>query len=241
MSQSEQKNWFRRLGAAEEPSAAGDEEVSEVPVRRIAAYAPGGSASFDTSSVIESYPEHDVAGGPPPQRSAGEEVDAILQTARDSAAKLVAAATEEADRTRAEAKAAASREFEQARQRAEAEREEAAKLRAGAEAHAVWVRNEAETEAERLRAEADEVATSLVEDARAKLAAADLEAEQRMKAAEDARARTGVLQAEARRHEERLKELLADFRQMSLQIEAVLEVEGETGRRVEPAGQDRAA
>jgi chromosome segregation ATPase len=143
-------------------------------------------------------------------RSAGEEVDAILQTARDAAAKL----TEEAERTLAEAKAAATREVEQALRRAEAEREEATRERAEAEAYAAALRSEAEAAAEKVRAESEHHASTLVEVACARLIGS-------------ARARVEELEAEARRHEERLQQLLSVGRGMTSEIEDVLKKEDE--------------
>lgn len=241
MTRPAQKNWFRRQGADEQPTAsAGDVEGSDMSTKRIAAYASASSA--DTSSSPEGDAEHGVTADskPLPHRSLGEEVDAILQTAQDSAAKLMEAATQEAERTRAEANAVATREFEQARHRAQTEREQAAKVRADAEEHAGRVRNEAETAAEKQRAEADNMATSLIEAARAKLAAADAEVEQKLRAAEEsAGARVGALQAEARRHRELLQRLVAVLRDMSSQAEAFLQ-ESEDDGDVEPDDQDRA-
>jgi hypothetical protein len=155
----------------------------------------------------------------PPHRSAGEEVDAILQTARDAAARLTEAVREEAERTRAEANAAATREVEQARQHAEVEREEAAKERADAQAYVARLRNEAEVAAETLRAEAEREAAALVD---------------------TARVRVDALEAQARRSEQRLQQLVEVVRGMSLEIEEVLEEEAEASLELEPADQDPA-
>lgn len=155
-----------------------------------------------------------------PDRSVGEEVDAILQAARDTAARLTEAVREEAERTRSEANAAAAREVEQAHQRAEVEREEAAKVRADAQAYTALLRNEAEVAAETLRAEA----------------------ERELRAAEQsARVRVDALEAQARRSEQRLHQLVEIFRGMSLEIEDVLEEEVEPSLEVEPADHDTAA
>jgi hypothetical protein len=234
------KNWFRRQAAAEQPPpSTRDREGDDVATKRIAAYAPAASASSDTSSIPQGVPEHSVAPGSEAagHRSAGEEVDAILQTARDSAAKVLEAATKEAERTRAEANVLAARELEQARDQAQTEREQVAKVRADAEAHAARVRNEAEAAAEKVRKESEALATSLIEEARTKLAAADAVVTQKQQAAEESsRARMGALQVEARRHEDRLQQLLAVLQGMISQAEAVLE----ESHDVDPADQDPA-
>lgn len=232
MTRSTQKNWFRRGGdPAERPSAsASDPEKSEVPTKRIAEYARGQRA--DMSSDTEGSGEHQLEAESEPvlHRSAGEEVDAILQSARDTAAKLEQAAKEEAEQTRAEAKAAATREAEKAQ-----------RVRADAEAYAARLRSEAEAEAAKLRMEAEHVATELVEAAREKLVAAEAEAAQTLRAAEEsARARVDVLQAEVRHHENRLEHLLTVFHGMSFEVEEILGKKTKPGRDLEPAETDRA-
>lgn len=196
---------------------------------------PAGAGGADTAkkrTAAEASGQNGETTGP--FRSAGEEVDAILETAREAGAKLVSAAKEEAERTRVEANAAATHEVERAHQQAETEREQAAKLRTEADAHATRVRDEAEAAAALLREDAKTQATSLVEAARAKVAAADAEVEQMMRKAEEtARARIDALQVETRHHEERLEHLLAVLRAMESQVEAVLATED--GRDLEPA------
>jgi hypothetical protein len=222
MTRPAQNRWFRREGDAEQPSESADEvEGADLPTKRIAAYTP--AQSGDTSSNVQGYSQQEATAESQPNRSAGEQVDAILQTARDTAAKLTAAATEEAERTRAEANAAAIREVETARRRAEGDREQAVKERADAEAYAARLRSEAEAAAEKLRADAEHESSTLLESAR-----------------ESARARVVALQAEAKRHEERLRALLAVTRDMTLEIEDVLEREEGSGLDVEPADPERA-
>jgi chromosome segregation ATPase len=218
-----QRHWLRREDKdAEQPSeSAGEVEGADVPTKRIAAYTP--AQSRGTSRNVQADSRHEGTGGSQPSRSTGEQVDAILQTARDTAAKLTAAATEEAERTRAEANAAAIREVETARRRAERDREQAAKERADAEAYAARLRSEAEAAAEKLRADAEHEASTLLESAR-----------------ESARARVVALQAEAKRHEERLEVLLAVSRGMTSEIEDVLEREDGPGLDVEPVDPERA-
>lgn len=221
------KNWFRREGHAEQSPAPGTEERTDAPTQRIAAYAP---AQGEYGETVDTEPAL--------HRSAGEEVDVIVQTAQDAAAKLTAAITEEAERTRAEAIAAANHEVEETRHRVQTERERAAKERADAEAYAAWVRNEAETDAEKVRVEADIVATSLIEASHAKLAAADEEAERKVQVAEEsARKRIGALRAEARRYADELQRQLAELHRMSQQVEAMLK--SENGQGVEPVDQAR--
>jgi membrane protein involved in colicin uptake len=232
MNRPSQNRWFRRDSEPDElaPPAAGDAEETDPATRRIAAYA--GVSTSDVVENVERAPSTEAT--PPPSRSAGEEVDAILQIARESAAKLTKAATEEAERTRTEANEAAARELEQAE-----------KVRADAEAHAGRLRKEAETEAEKVRGEAESEATSLIEAARAKVAAADAEAEQKVRAAEEsARARVDALKDEARRHEEGLELLLGVLRGMSLQVEGLLgggDEDGHGGAPAEDRAVDRAA
>lgn len=226
MSRPDQKNWFRREGKeAEQPTAsAGKVEGTDLPTKRIAAYTPAQSADTSSDARGKSDASDGATGSESvPNRSAGEQVDAILQTARDTAAKLTAAATEEAERTRAEANAAATREVETARRRVESDREQAAKERADAEAYAARLRSEAEAAAEKLRADAEHEASKLLESAR-----------------ESARARVVSLETAAKRHEERLEQLLKVTRGMTLHIEDVLRREDESSLDGEPADQDRA-
>lgn len=211
------KKWFGREGRAEQSLGA------EERTQRIAAYAPAQgeySEKPDTEPLLK--------------RSAGEQVDVIVQTAQDAAAKLTAAITEEAKRTRAEAIAAANHEVEETRHRLQTEREQAARERADAEAYAAWVRNEAKTAAEKVRAEADIVATSLIEASHEKLAAANQEAERKLLVAEAARDHIGVLRAQTRRYSHELQRQLAELNRMSQQVEAILKSESEKGQRAEP-------
>jgi hypothetical protein len=226
MSRPPQRNWFRREGkeAEQPPASAGEVEGTDLPTKRIAAYTPAPSA--DTSSDVRG--KADVSDGAAesesaPNRSPGEQVDAILQTARDTAAKLTAVATEEAERTRAEANATATRELETAHRRAQSDREQAAKERADAEAYAARLRSEAEAAAEKLRADAEREALTLLESAR-----------------ESASARIVSLQTEAKRHEERLAQLLKVTRGMTLHIEDVLKREGGPDLDGQRADEDRA-
>jgi hypothetical protein len=224
MSRPAQKNWFRREGKDEEPAvaSAAESDGPDLPTKRIAAYMPAQKA--DSSGIApEEDGAHDGAAEaePLPARSAGEQVDAILQTARDTAAKLTAAATEEAERTRAEARSAATREVETARRRVESDREKAAKERADAEAYAARLRSEAETVAERLRVDAEHAASTLLESAR-----------------DTARERVASLAAETKRHEERLEQLLEASRNMASEIEDALGRKGARGPDIEPAYHD---
>jgi DNA anti-recombination protein RmuC len=157
-------------------------------------------------------------------RSAGQEVDAILQAARNTAAKL----REEAERARAEANAEAAHEVDAARRRAQSEREQAAKERAEAEAYAARLRSEAEAAAKNLRTDAQHEASRLVEAACARLI-------------ESARARVSEFEAEAKRHEERLVEVLSVCRGMTSRIQSVLDSEDALGSDVESPPRDRVA
>jgi len=238
--------WFRREGKhAEEPTSAGNPQDSGMSTERIAAYTP--APGTGTSSDVGGDGRYGGAAEsePLPNRSAGEEVDAILQSARATAAKFTAAATEEAEKIRADAEAYAARlrsEAEAAAEKLHAEaeheastlvgqaertRSEAAKERADAEADAARLRSEAEAAAEKLHAEAEHEASKLVEVTRTTLV-------------ESALARVSALQAEAKRHEERLGQLLPVLRSMALGIEGLLERQSEDGHTVEPVDRDRA-
>jgi len=230
MNGSSQKKWFRKDNEPDEPAstARGDAERTDPATKRIAAYATASDVAEKVGLVAPS-----TEATTPPSRSAGEEVDAILQIARESAAKLTKTAAEEAERARTEANEAANRELQQAE-----------KARADAEAHAAQLRKEAETEAEKVRREAKSEATALIEAARAKVAAADAEAEQKMRAAEEsARARVDLLKDEATRHEEGLEMLLNVLYGMSDQVEQLLgegDEDGSGGASAEDQAVDRA-
>jgi hypothetical protein len=222
------KLWSRGDDApVEGAQTAEDADDSDVATSRIAAYTAAKDAPDRTNDSPTESPEPE----PTATRSTGEEVDTILRTAREAATKLTQGARDEAARIRAEATA----KLEGARRQSAAEREHAARERADAESYATRMRRESEGAAEKVRAKAEREAAGMVEAARAQVANADAEIEQKFRDAEkNARSRVESLQTESKRHEERLRQLLTVLRGMSSQVEAVLEGRGENGREDVP-------
>jgi cell division septum initiation protein DivIVA len=189
-------------GTAVDDEAAGSSDASA----RISRYT---SDEQDSTVASQASPSETEAGV---ERSAGEEIDTILRTAREAAAKIVQTATTESEQARADA-----------RQAAEREREEAAAVRAEAEAYAQRTRNEADAAAEQVRADAEREADSMLEAARARLESADGEVAAKIERAEEtARQRVEILETQARLHEERIAQLLKVFQGMSAQLEQLL-------------------
>ena len=154
----------------------------------------------------------------------GVEVAAVLQSAQEAAATIHRSATEEAARRREELEAELTAEIEQARRSADADRADAQRLRADAEAYATETRDAADTHGEQLRAQAEHEAATIVAEAQSRLDAADAEAERKVREAQaGARARVDVLKAEAERYEERLDNILVVFREMSSQLEELVD------------------
>lgn len=154
----------------------------------------------------------------------GEEVDAVLRSAHEAAARIRQAADEEATRVRNEAVGTAASEVAAARRVAEDERAEAARLRAEATAYFQDARAKADAFAEQRRSEAAQEAARIVADAERSREAAAAEAERKLReATANERQRLETLQGEVERHEERLKSILAASRGMTGQLEALLE------------------
>lgn len=131
----------------------------------------------------------------PADRSAGEEVDSILESARAAATNIRSSAADEAE-----------------------------KLRVDADAYAETTRSEADAYAEQARTDAEREAAEIAAVARARLKMADSEANEKVRQVEEkARQRAESLQAEAKRHEERLQRLMVVFRGMTSQLEELLE------------------
>jgi hypothetical protein len=142
-----------------------------------------------------------------------EEVQSVLVTAQDAAAKIRRKAEEEAERLRQEAAAAA-----------EADRAEAERIRADAEAFAAETRAAAEASGEDLRTNAEWEAARLLEDAQARLDHADAEvAEKARQAEEQVRHRLETLRAEIERQEQRVESILVILGGISSQLEDLLD------------------
>ena len=148
----------------------------------------------------------------------GEEVQAILVSAQEAAAKIRRRAEDEAERVRNEAASAADAEVADARRAADAERIELDRLRAEAEAYATETRAAADAAAEQRWIEAEGEAARILEevqrrrDAVAELAPAEAAAHERV----------ATLQNEIERQEERLDSILVVLRQMSAQVASLL-------------------
>jgi hypothetical protein len=156
----------------------------------------------------------------------GDQVAAILSTAKQGAEQLRESAGQEAERIREEAKQLAASALEGAKRHAQRRREEGDKLRAEADAyskttreeadrHAAEARRKTEEEAGRRRSEAEQEAREIHRAARQRAAELTTESLQRQK----------VLVAEAERSEARLTQLLGVFRAMASQLEELLEPE----------------
>jgi vacuolar-type H+-ATPase subunit E/Vma4 len=191
MGDSRRKLWTRSAHGAPaddlQEQASGESEVEE---HLVAVEAEGG-ATAPLAAEVPAEVEPDSAA----DRSAGEEVDVILETARAAAAKIRGSAADEAQQVRADADAHAQN------------------ARADADAYAGHVRGEAEREAEEILAAA-----------RARLESADSEVNEKMRHAEEqVQRRTESLRAESKRHEERLQRIVVVFRGMTSQLEELLE------------------
>jgi flagellar biosynthesis GTPase FlhF len=230
-------NGRRRLwGRAE----SHDPDVSEEPVQgtyasppeRIADYARGEDTTREPSVIA---PESTDEGRVSDLAIVGAEVEAVLASAREAAARIRAAAETEATRLREEALAAANEEVADAKRAAAEERSEAERFRSEAEESAEETRSSAETAAEETRADAERQAAELVEDAQTRLAEADAEAGRKLRQIEGtARERVEQLQAARERHEARLESMLAVFRGVSSQLEELLEARGHTDEDAAP-------
>jgi hypothetical protein len=203
----------------EEPATAG--ESSSSAVERISTYvisknddaAAGGAADVQPERPAWQEPAAVEAGAAADVATIGDEVGAVLKSAREAAGRIRQAADEEARRVRTEAQAAAAAELAEARRVAEDERAEATRLRA-----------EAEANAQDTRAAASQEAEQIVADAATRRDAAEAEAEQKLREATvNEREHVRALQAEIERQEKRLESILAVFRGMTAQLEGLLE------------------
>lgn len=153
----------------------------------------------------------------------GAEVGAVLNSARDAAARIRKQAALESIRLGDEARATAQAAIEEALRIAAEDRAEGERIRAEAESYAGETRADAESFAERTRTDAGREAGKIVEEARTRLEAADAEAAQKVRdLTADARERLSTLQAASKRYEERLEHMLVVFRGMSSRLEELL-------------------
>jgi hypothetical protein len=168
--------------------------------------------------------------------SFGEEVQTILDSAREAAIKIQKRAEEEASQIRA-----------QAADSAEAERVEAERVRSDAEGYARETRAAADEVAEQRRKEAETEAGRILEEAQRRRDAIDAELAQKVEfAAVEAQKRAGTLDREIQRQEKRLESIAVVLESMRSQVTRVLERQEEsddltddltnlTGRAVEGA------
>jgi hypothetical protein len=156
----------------------------------------------------------------------GDQVTAILSSAKQAAVELRESARQEAERIRDEAKQLAASALDGTKRHAERRREESDKLRAEAEAYskttrdaadqdALELRRKTEEEAGKRRSETEQEAREIHRAARQKAAELTAESLQRQK----------VLVAEAERSEARLQQLLGVLRAMASQLEELVEPE----------------
>jgi vacuolar-type H+-ATPase subunit E/Vma4 len=188
-------------------TASDDPEVSEEPPvegsyasppERIADYAGGEDAARNVSAAA---PEDAVETRGSDLGNVGAEVEAVLASAQEAAARIRATAETEAERFRSEA-----------------------------EEYAEDTRSSAEEAAQEMRADAERRAAEIDEDAQKRLAEADAEAERKLREAEGtARDRVELLRAATERHEARLESMLAVFRGVSSELEELLGARDDTG------------
>ena len=213
--------------AEEQAGGEGGEPTSAV--ERMAAY---------SARENEPVPVEDNVGAPPePARAeptpeaevpadlavVGEEVETVLKSAQEAAARIRRTAHEEAERLHAESESAAAAELEEARRIAAADLAAASRIRAETEAHAKDARAAADSFVEEQRREAERAAARIVSDAQKLLASADTDVAQKMREADaKTRERRQAVQAESERYERRLESILAAFRDMTSQLEDLL-------------------
>jgi hypothetical protein len=153
----------------------------------------------------------------------GEEVQEVLSSAHDAAAKIRRKAEEDAERIRHDARSAAQAEVAEATRVAAEHRDQAEHIRAEAEAFAAEAKAAAEAFADELRSSAEREAARMKQEVEDRLRGADAEAAQRVDRAEaEARERFSVLHHEINRHEERLESILVILCGMTSQVEALL-------------------
>ncbi len=156
--------------------------------------------------------------------SFGEEVQTILVSAQEAAAKIRRRAEDEAEQIHNEAAAAAEAERAEAARLAEASRADAERLRSEAEAYAHETRNAADQAAERRRSEVEAEAGRILDEATQRRDAIDAELVYKVEhAEEEARQRIGTLQGEIQRQEERLESIAVVLGSMASHVTGLLE------------------
>ena len=159
--------------------------------------------------------------------SFGEEVQTVLVSAQEAAAKIRRRADEEAERIRNEAVTAADAERAEAERLADASRADAEVLRSEAEAYAHETRITANGAAAQRRSEVEAEVGRILEEAQRRRDAIDAELADRVEhAEEEARKRIGTLQIEIQRQEERLESIAVVLRSMTSEVGGLLEQRG---------------
>jgi hypothetical protein len=156
--------------------------------------------------------------------SFGDEVQTILDSAQEAAAKIRGRAEDEAEEIHNAAAAAAEAERAEAARLAETSRADAERLRSEAEAYAHETRTAAEEAAERRRSEVEAEAGRILDEAKQRRDAIDAELVNGVEHAEEqTRQRIGTLQGEIQRQEERLESIAVVLRSMATQVTELLE------------------
>lgn len=206
-------------------------ESSTYVAKRIETYVTGhedAAAEGPTDVQAEHRAEEEPTAAEPEMvanvATVGEEVDAVLKSAHEAAARIRQAADEEAKRVRAEALSAATTEVAAARRIAEDERAEAARLRTEAKTYFEDARAAADAFAAQRRSEAAREAAQMVAEAKRGGEAAAAEAERELREATvTEREHLESLRAEIERHEKRLDSILAVSRGTTAELENLLE------------------
>jgi hypothetical protein len=230
-------NFKRRLQSGSDPNKLDDKSQRDAsgqrsgPAQRIAAYGvsarePTPAEDHEEASVGPSGDEGATQTEAPARndfRAFGEEVGAVLESAREAASSIRLNAEEDAARIRAEAESTVAAEAAEAKRAAEADRANAERMRTEAEAYAQETRAAADAFLDKRRSEAAKEAERTAQEASRRLEGADAEAERRLREADEkSRERVTALETEAAQYEERLQSMIAIFRGMASQLEEVL-------------------
>jgi hypothetical protein len=200
----------------------------ELAAREGGTEAPAEPAAEEEAERIEPESPADLA-------SVGKQVDTVLKSAQEAAARIRRAAEQDAERVRKEAEDAAAAVVADARRDVEADRAEAGRARAEAEAYAKDTREASDAYAEQRRSGAEREAAQVAASAQKRLADAEDEVQRKMReATAEERQRIKELQAEVARYEERLDGILVVFRGVTSQLENLLaEREASRGGRLD--------
>jgi cell division septum initiation protein DivIVA len=159
--------------------------------------------------------------------SFGEELQTVLVSAQEAAAKIRRRADEEAERIRNEAAAAADAERGEAERLAEASRADAERLRSEADAYAHETRITADGAAAQRRSEVEAEVGRILGEAQRRRYAIEAELADRVEhAEEEARKRIGTLQIEIQRQEERLESIAVVLQSMTSEVGGLLDRRG---------------